>query len=274
MLRSTRIPETTTETHHSPRRQRNERGLTTLEWLLIVAAVAGLAALAVVLVQNVVDDTAEQIAGSSARLTAASVAAAAITSDFKTADDEAEKIADGTAKINKKKEVKDKAASACRRLNITYSDVLSDTQEAKWEDDGHKKVLAVINTPKEGDLCHVPDCMIRLADVAAACAACGRAVPAALPRGRDRLYCSAACRERAKSRRRRGLPVADADQSPRPAECAVCGAPLPPPPRRGPRGRYCSPRCSRTAKSRRARARPATLNSLELGVGRRGLHKR
>ena len=45
----------------------DESGLTTLEWLLIVAAVAGLAALAVVLVQNVVDDTAEQISGSSAR---------------------------------------------------------------------------------------------------------------------------------------------------------------------------------------------------------------
>ena len=33
----------------------------TLEWLLIVAAVAGLAALAIVLVQGVVDDTAEDI---------------------------------------------------------------------------------------------------------------------------------------------------------------------------------------------------------------------
>ena len=34
--------------------RRDHSGLTTLEWLLIVAAVAGLAALAVVLVQNVV----------------------------------------------------------------------------------------------------------------------------------------------------------------------------------------------------------------------------
>ena len=57
----------------------DERGLTTLEWLLIVAAVAGLAALAVVLVQNVVDDTAEQIGGNSARGTAARVAAERIT---------------------------------------------------------------------------------------------------------------------------------------------------------------------------------------------------
>ena len=55
--------------------RRDDSGLTTLEWLLIVAAVAGLAALAVVLVQRVVGDTSEQIAGSSARKTAAQVAA-------------------------------------------------------------------------------------------------------------------------------------------------------------------------------------------------------
>ena len=59
--------------------RRGEDGLTTLEWLLIVAAVAGLAALAVVLVTNVVDQTAEQIGGSSARKTAAQVAAASVT---------------------------------------------------------------------------------------------------------------------------------------------------------------------------------------------------
>ena len=53
---------------------RDDSGLTTLEWLLIVAAVAGLAALAVVLVQSVVDDTAEEVGGSNARLTAARIA--------------------------------------------------------------------------------------------------------------------------------------------------------------------------------------------------------
>ncbi len=46
-----------------------------LEWLLVVAALAVLAALAVVLVQHVVDDTAEQISASPARRTAAAVAA-------------------------------------------------------------------------------------------------------------------------------------------------------------------------------------------------------
>ena len=58
--------------------RRDDSGLTTLEWLLIVAAVAGLAALAVVLVQNVVGETSEQIAGSSARKTAAQIAASEI----------------------------------------------------------------------------------------------------------------------------------------------------------------------------------------------------
>ena len=87
-------------------RQRTDVGLTTLEWLLIVAAVAGLAALAVVLVQNVVDDTAEQIAGNSARITAAEVAAKAITDN----DDDNE----------------DDRGAACRRLDITYSDAFAD----------------------------------------------------------------------------------------------------------------------------------------------------
>ena len=64
-----------------PERRADESGLTTLEWLLIVAAVAGLAALAVVLVQNVVGETSEQIAGSSARQTAATIAADQIIRD-------------------------------------------------------------------------------------------------------------------------------------------------------------------------------------------------
>ena len=83
---------------------RSDDGLTTLEWLLIVAAVAGLAALAVVLVQNVVDDTAEQIAGNNARITAAQVAAEAINNDTEP---------DATKQ------------SACNRLSITYSDAFA-----------------------------------------------------------------------------------------------------------------------------------------------------
>ena len=114
-------PTNTYEQTGSPQRRRNDRGLTTLEWLLIVAAVAGLAALAVVLVQNVVDETAEQISGSSARLTAANVAAAEITADAvgKTDDEELGEL-----------------KSRCDRLAITYGDAFDDadkTQVASWD---------------------------------------------------------------------------------------------------------------------------------------------
>ena len=63
--------------------RRGDSGLTTLEWLLIVAAVAGLAALAVVLVQSQVEDTAEQISGSEARAASAVHSAFSVESDAK-----------------------------------------------------------------------------------------------------------------------------------------------------------------------------------------------
>ena len=62
-------------------RRGDERGLTTLEWLLIVAAVAGLAALAVVLVQGVVEDTSDAIAEEHPRVKAAELRAASITAE-------------------------------------------------------------------------------------------------------------------------------------------------------------------------------------------------
>ena len=97
-------------------RRRDDRGLTTLEWLLIVAAVAGLAALAVVLVQNVVGDTSEQIAGSSARKTAAQIAGSEIMLDAERAlqnqPDQAD-TADEWASFYRGK---------CDRLKITYGD--------------------------------------------------------------------------------------------------------------------------------------------------------
>ena len=99
------------------RARRDERGLTTLEWLLIVAAVAGLAALAVVLVTNVVDNTSEQISGSSARLTAARVAAQEIVDDA------------GLASANQQVDAaktwggwKTHYTRKCNRLAITYGD--------------------------------------------------------------------------------------------------------------------------------------------------------
>ncbi|MCY4663178.1 MAG: hypothetical protein OXC00_00775 [Acidimicrobiaceae bacterium] len=97
------------------RYRRDDSGLTTLEWLLIVAAVAGLAALAVVLVTNVVGDTSEQIAGSSARRTAAEFAAAEV-------------VADAVATVQPRS-VSNWAqwetfyTTKCNRLSITYSDI-------------------------------------------------------------------------------------------------------------------------------------------------------
>ena len=94
-----------------PKGRADESGLTTLEWLLIVAAVAGLAALAVVLVQNVVSDTAEQIGSNSARMTSAELTAVDITSDARaSAPDE------GVTAIDANKPFKDK----CERMNIAY----------------------------------------------------------------------------------------------------------------------------------------------------------
>ena len=91
--------------------RRDDSGLTTLEWLLIVAAVAGLAALAVVLVQNVVSDTAEQIGSNSARMTSAELTAVDITSDAR-----AFKPPAGMTTLVANKPFKDK----CERMNIAY----------------------------------------------------------------------------------------------------------------------------------------------------------
>ena len=98
------------------RKRRDDSGLTTLEWLLIVAAVAGLAALAVVLVQNVVGDTSEQIAGSSARKTAATIAADEIMQD---ADQDASDQPSGAKTYD---DWSTHYTNKCNRLEITYGD--------------------------------------------------------------------------------------------------------------------------------------------------------
>lgn len=105
--------------------RRDENGLTTLEWLLIVAAVAGLAALAVVLVSNVVSDTSEQIEGRSARLTAAQLSGAAITQRAR--DD-----VPATANLTQAGFTTQQAdhRDRCNRLQITFSDV--DGLTATW----------------------------------------------------------------------------------------------------------------------------------------------
>ena len=67
------------------RAERDEAGLATLEWLLIVGAVAGLAALAVVLVASTVEETGERFAAPIPRFTAARAQAAEVVNDAKSA---------------------------------------------------------------------------------------------------------------------------------------------------------------------------------------------
>ena len=100
--------------------RRDDSGLTTLEWLLIVAAVAGLAALAVVLVQNVIGETSEQIAGSSARKTAAEVAALSVEEESKTL--EAADVATPDDKFGTWAKWDNYFTAKCNRIGITYSD--------------------------------------------------------------------------------------------------------------------------------------------------------
>ena len=117
----TNLPTSITRTLERARRrqrpQRDDSGLTTLEWLLIVAAVAGIAALAVVLVTNVVGDTSEQISGSSARKTGAQVAAQEIMRDANR-----DAAAQPAAAKTFDKWVSHYTAK-CDRLKITYADV-------------------------------------------------------------------------------------------------------------------------------------------------------
>ena len=64
-------------------RRRGDDGLTTLEWLLITAAMAGLAALAVVLVQAYVEDTGDGISNPNPRVTTAVHSAFAVETEAK-----------------------------------------------------------------------------------------------------------------------------------------------------------------------------------------------
>ena len=100
--------------------RRDDSGLTTLEWLLIVAAVAGLAALAVVLVQNVIGETSEQIAGSSARKTAAEVAALSVEEESKTLEEADVLTTDD--KFGTWAKWDTYFTAKCNRIGITFSD--------------------------------------------------------------------------------------------------------------------------------------------------------
>lgn len=66
-----------------------DAGLITLEWLLIVGAIAGLAASSVLVVQRVVDDTSEAPVDPLVRLLEADIEAAFVASDAQAAFDAA-----------------------------------------------------------------------------------------------------------------------------------------------------------------------------------------
>lgn len=87
-----------------------------LEWLLIVAALAGLAALAVVLVQHVADDTAEQVSESPARRTAAVVAALEVERQARAATAANPRTATWV-------DWESYFSARCARLTILYADV-------------------------------------------------------------------------------------------------------------------------------------------------------
>ena len=97
----------------SQSRRRGDHGLTTLEWLLITAAVAGLAALAVVLVQSYVEDTGDRIANPDPRVTSAIHSAFAIETDAKAAStQDFELWADWESRF----------AQRCSLIAVLYSD--------------------------------------------------------------------------------------------------------------------------------------------------------
>ena len=81
---TTTLP-TNSQASHPQGRSGDQRGLITLEWLLIVGAVAGLAATSVLAVQRVLDDTSEVPVDPLVRVLEADIAAAFIAADANTA---------------------------------------------------------------------------------------------------------------------------------------------------------------------------------------------
>ena len=80
----------------------------------MVAAVAGLVALAVVLVQNVVGDTAERVKSNDARQTAADLAVTELT---RRAQAQVPETGDDAVRINRAFE------SRCSQLGVIYADI-------------------------------------------------------------------------------------------------------------------------------------------------------
>ena len=81
---TTTLP-TNSQASRPPGRGSDQRGLITLEWLLIVGAIAGLAATSVLTVQQVLDDTSEVPVDPLVRVIEADIAAAFVAADADTA---------------------------------------------------------------------------------------------------------------------------------------------------------------------------------------------
>ena len=93
---------------------RADAGLTTLEWLLVVAAVAGIAAVAVVMVQSTVNRSAESVQAHSARQAAASLSTRVLTERWRQAIPNSSSEAD---------EMNEHYSRRCLQIGILYPDV-------------------------------------------------------------------------------------------------------------------------------------------------------
>ena len=102
-------------------RRRGDQGLTTLEWLLIVAAVAGLAVVSVVIVTRVVDQSAAQVASANPIVAAAQESARSVVEQARTVAIQDRDAAWATANETR-----------CRRLSLSFGSAVE-----VWTDSGH-----------------------------------------------------------------------------------------------------------------------------------------
>ena len=104
---------------------RAELGLITLEWLLIVGAIAGLAASSVLAVQIVVDDSTDRPAQRDVRVIDAEIAAATVAS-------EATKVVEENPS-NYTNNVNNDFQTRCQEVANKYSDVVQPWMLGNWE---------------------------------------------------------------------------------------------------------------------------------------------
>ena len=107
-----------------------DAGLITLEWLLIVGAVAGLAASSVLIVQRVVDDTSEVPVDPLVRLLEADIEAAFVASEAQAAFDAA------LSARNPSSYVDGNFSSRCTDVQTDFGDVVANTDWTPPADSG------------------------------------------------------------------------------------------------------------------------------------------